>query len=567
MRRLRISPKRQVPGAAPARKVLRAAGRRLFVDLVSLPRTIAWPSSQQATLVLLALGLVWRTIRYLQAFPLWNDEAFLAVNFLTRSLAGLSKPPEFNQVAPPGFLWIEWLSAHWLGGGERALRLVPYLASVGSLVLFWRFCRKVADPSVVLVAVGLLAASFYPVRHGNEVKPYIVDLFVALALMSLVWRVRSEPRAPGRWLALIAAAVVGVWLSYPAVFPAASVGVLLLNHAWRDRAVKLLGGTLAYGLLFGASWAAMTVLFTLPQATASLWLPELSTWRDAFPPLARPWKLPGWLLDVHAGNMLAYPHGGHHFGSTPTFLLVVTGAWTMARTPGRRELLWLLLGPLPFALIAAALHKYPYGTSARVMLYMAPAFCLLAAEGLIVAFGKWGRTALERGPIVVVGLLAVMISVYTVRDLAMPYVRWDDLEKRRIVREWARASGPRDQWVVFDGATPLPQYHEVMLSRWIQRVAEFRYDVLSSAPGRVRWEPDPSTVNLPEGGRLWLIVHDHGCAPIYPRARLIAYEKALSDRLGPPRTSSPQTVDFSTFTVHVYSPSEVAGSFRGVATP
>ena len=75
--------------------------------------------------------------------------------------------------------------------------------------------------------------------------------------------------------------------------------------------------------------------------------------------------------------MLAYPYGGNNFGSTLTTILVVAGCIRMARRRARRPLLFLLLGPLPVALVAAALHRYPYGTSARVMLYMAPAFCLL----------------------------------------------------------------------------------------------------------------------------------------------------------------------------------------------
>ena len=83
-------------------------------------------------------------MRYALAFPLWGDEAFLAINFLTRDFAGLALPLEFDQIAPPGFLWAEWSIARWLGSGELALRLIPFLAGVASLLLFWRFCRQVA---------------------------------------------------------------------------------------------------------------------------------------------------------------------------------------------------------------------------------------------------------------------------------------------------------------------------------------------------------------------------------------------------------------------------------------
>ncbi|MDR3638968.1 MAG: glycosyltransferase family 39 protein [Isosphaeraceae bacterium] len=535
----------------------RTTGRRYFVDLAPSGRVHArsrWPTPAQATLFVLVLGLVWRTLRYLLAFPLWNDEAFLALSILTRDLAGLAQPLEFGQIAPPGFLWAEWGIVRLLGKSELALRLVPYLAGVCSLLLFRHFCRGVAGRRVVLVAVALLAASFYPVRHANEVKPYAIDLLVTLVLMGLGWRVWLEPRRGERWAVLIIMAAVGVWCSYPAVFPAASVAVLVGFRAWRERTPRVWAWGLTYILVLAASWALMAVTFALPQARASAWLPGLSTWRGAFPPLAHPWRLPWWLLEVHTGNMLAYPHGGHNFGSTPTFLLVMAGIWALWRQPRRRSLLWLLLGPLAFALVAAALRRYPYGTSARIMLYMAPAFCLLAAEGSIALLRTWGRRGLRYGPFVLAGSLALLTAAWVVTDISAPYTRRSDLEKRRLIQQWAEITSPGDLWVVFDGATPLPQVPEMMVSQWVQRVADFRYDVRSLAPVPVWWEPDPQTVALLHGRRIWFFVHHHGCARLYPGARLAAYEKALTARLGPPVSSGPLFVDGAILVVHVYSP-------------
>ena len=134
------------------------------------------------------------------AFPLWGDEAFVALTLIMRDFAGLSRPPEFFQIVPPGFLWAEWLVVRVLGSGERSLRLIPYLAGVVSLLLFWRFCRRVTTRRTVLVAVAIFAASFYPVRHATEVKPYAIDLLISLALTYLGWLTWRDVRssAPGR---------------------------------------------------------------------------------------------------------------------------------------------------------------------------------------------------------------------------------------------------------------------------------------------------------------------------------------------------------------------------------
>ncbi len=42
-----------------------------------------------------------------------------------------------------------------------------------------------------LLAVGVFAASYYPVRHGTEVKPYATDLLASILLTALGWAVAS----------------------------------------------------------------------------------------------------------------------------------------------------------------------------------------------------------------------------------------------------------------------------------------------------------------------------------------------------------------------------------------
>src|SRR6516165_9417647 len=52
------------------------------------------------------LGLLVRLVRFWVCYPLYPDEAFVAVNYLNRDYAGLLKPLDYSQVAPPLFLWI-----------------------------------------------------------------------------------------------------------------------------------------------------------------------------------------------------------------------------------------------------------------------------------------------------------------------------------------------------------------------------------------------------------------------------------------------------------------------------
>ena len=111
------------------------------------------------TVALLVVGLVWRTVRYALNFPLWGDEAAVALQLLPRGFSGLVCPLGYLQFAPLGFLWSELVAAKLFGISELALRLIPYLCSVLSLWLFYRFTRRILDPRGALLAVAIFAAA------------------------------------------------------------------------------------------------------------------------------------------------------------------------------------------------------------------------------------------------------------------------------------------------------------------------------------------------------------------------------------------------------------------------
>ena len=74
-------------------------------------------------LLLVALGLIARLVRYAVGFPIWGDESFVACNFLTRDLHGLlSQPLEFEMVVPLGWLVPTHLLSSWLGPEPWVLR-------------------------------------------------------------------------------------------------------------------------------------------------------------------------------------------------------------------------------------------------------------------------------------------------------------------------------------------------------------------------------------------------------------------------------------------------------------
>lgn len=466
------------------------------------------PSAGRLTVVLVLLGVLARLVRYGLNFPLWGDEAFVAVNFLLRDFAGLFKPLVYGQIAPLGFMWTELAVTRAAGFSEAAMRFVPMLSGLVSLLLFWRFMRRNFGAAITLVAVGILAASYYPIRHAAEVKPYATDLLISLILTMAGWAVYQRPKSMGRWVVLIILAPIFVWCSYPSVFVSGGVGLLLVSILLRDRSPRMWVGCVVYGVVLVASFLPMYAFFAKPHVEAAAGLTEIKMWTQTFPPVTKPWMLPVWAVVIHTGNMMAYPIGGAHGASIVTLVLVIAGSVTLWRT--RRALLLLLLGPPALNLIAAALHAYPYGGTARTSLYMAPAICLLAGVGL-VSLIAW-KLPYERRRVaiplvgVVLGLIAVVCMA---RDVAEPFKKPETRESRRVVRSLSERVGADDRVVVFLATEEVEHAPYIREAKGMGAQLAFylmRYLMHQLPADLDNFGPPVEAISEPSNGHVWLIV-------------------------------------------------------------
>jgi hypothetical protein len=173
--------------------------------------------------------------------------------------------------------------------------------------------------------------------------------------------------------------------------------------------------------------------------------------------------------------------------------------------------LWLLLGPLAFNFVAAALHRYPYGTSPRIALYMAPAFCMLIGLGLAASVKTlWTRRLVPLGYLLVAGALGLIPIAGIAIDFAKPYHTADDRVHRQIACRLAKQVVPGDRWLVFNGVGHLEPSKTLMMSKWIQQEAELRFYLSKDAPCSIRWIDHPSQVSANHAGRTALIIHHSG---------------------------------------------------------
>lgn len=525
----------------------------------SVSRTII-----RLTLAMVILGLAWRIVRFALNFPLWGDEAFIVANLYDRGFGDMFKTLEHGQIASLGFMWAELAVSRLFGLSLLALRSPAFLCGLFSMLLFWRFAKRVLDKRAALLAIAIFAASFYVVRHSSEVKPYAQDLAVSLALLWLAWAVYRRSDSALRWVGLILATALGVWCSYPAVFIFGAVSMLLLLSLWQQRSRKQLLWFCIYILVVAGSFLAMYLLFAQTHEQSAVGMRAGNTWKNSFPPFAQPWRLPFWFIDIHTGNMMAYPVGGRDFGSTLTFLLVVAGSVALWRNR-QKPLLLLLLAPLPLMLIAAAMKKYPYGTSARVAQHLAPIFCLLAGVGLSWALRFWlSRRWPIKGICLATAVMACIIMGGMVRDVARPQKKFSDRRNLEVMQTLASWTEPGDQWVVFNALENLPYSPNLIDSRYGGSAARFRYYVRCFGPANVRWAPLAKDILPLSASRTWLFVYRDNKAP-FPQELFDSYLRIVQKQLGKPKRKQvfkltspkdPPRSQTETIEVYEFAPSE-----------
>ena len=349
------------------------------------------------------LGVLLRLRQYVEARPLWLDEAMLSLNVLTRSFRGLLQPLDQDQTAPVPFLWGEKFLTLILGPSELVLRVIPLLAGIAFLLVLRRLSTRLLSPPASLLALLLGALSPLLIQYSTEAKPYSLDALLAAVVLLLALEVLREPLSIRRWRRLAIAGTVTALSSVPAVFtlsgvvPAlASKGEMRRDHAALRRLALLGAGWL---VLLGLSY----VLIYRPAAGS--------------PYMQRYWT-PYFLTPLGAGGV---QQSGFLIGTAFTeFLLALGGLWRVTAAllflvPLALGLvrLWkdqgvsktLLVGlPLAAVIGASTLRFYPFAS--RLLLCGAASTIILIAAGLDDLADRVGR--IVKGPWLALGGAAIL---------------------------------------------------------------------------------------------------------------------------------------------------------------
>ncbi|WP_083602482.1 glycosyltransferase family 39 protein [Hydrococcus rivularis] len=339
-----------------------------------------YPLLRYISIFFLVFGIFVRLIQYVSNRSLWYDEASLALNIVNRSYLELLGPLDYDQAAPPGFLWIEKLFVQLLGNNEYVLRLFPLIVGIISIFAFYQFAQRYSSTLAAPIAIALFACLESTIYYATEVKQYGVDLMGTLILSLLLIPLRDRVFGKRQILFLSLVGAIFIWLSHPAIFVLSGIELSSWLSAPARKRQSIILNRLPIYLVWLLSFA---VLFFL-SINVSANNPRLQySWGASYPDA--PWDVV-WLFDSF-GRFFYTPLSFFSITDGIALFAFVCGCVAYYRT--NRTNLLFLASPFLTTLLASYLHKYPFRD--RLVFFLAPPTLLFIAEGVVFLLTRFQR--------------------------------------------------------------------------------------------------------------------------------------------------------------------------------
>jgi len=359
---------------------------------------------KQLAFLAIAFGIIIRLAQYFSNRSLWGDEAYISLNIINRSYLELLQPLDYDQAAPPGFLWVEKLAVQLFGNNEYALRLFPLIAGIVSLFALYQIGKWSLSAIAIPIALILFACLKYPLYYATEVKQYSSDIMIGLLLCLLLIPLRDRILKKSQIFLLGFLGIVAMWFSHTAIFVLGGVELasLITSSASKRKAIVinrfpayliwLIGFAIYYFFIISKSMKN--------QSLQTAWGPEYP--KNIFDIL--------WLLNS-LGILFHKPLGFPGIADGIAIFAFAIGCITLYRK--NRIKLLILSSPILATLTATYLHKYPFRT--RLILFLSPYFILIIAEGAAfilsqLKLAKFNRQKRRK----YVGILGIIITCFLI---------------------------------------------------------------------------------------------------------------------------------------------------------
>jgi len=400
----------------------------------------------------IALGIFVRLRLYFSNRSLWHDEVSLALNLVERSYQELLQPLDYNQAAPPGFLWIEKLAIQVFGNHEYALRLFPLTSGIIAIFLFYQLAYQYSSKFVAPIAITLFACLRFTVYYSVEVKQYSSDLMFGLLLFVILSPLRNQHLSKPTIIFVSLLGALCIWFSHPSIFILAAVELTTFvttplkkwHQIIRNRFPIYVTWLISFTFLY-----LVTIVPTLQNQDL------VSAWATRYPDsLLDLW----WGLDA-LGRFFYKPLGFYGIRDGIAIFAFLIGCVACYRQNPIK--LWQLNAPLLITLFASYLHQYPFRN--RLILFLVPFATLILVEGVVYLINQfqnnrriyklWGTLGL-----IILLVLLVPFFVRSSKRSIAPQLAYFE-EARPIIEYVKEHHQPHDSIYVYDEGKKLFKYY------------------------------------------------------------------------------------------------------------
>lgn len=326
------------------------------------------------------VGVIAAIYQYLYNRSVWLDEAKLALNILDRDYLGLTQPLDSGQVAPILFLWIEKCNIELFGSNELALRLLPLLAFLISIILVIKVTALITqNKMIVWYTTALFCLSPRLIYYASEIKQYSVDVMVLLLLYYVFFK--SYKTKNSKRAVLIIVGMLTIFISNISVLILFVFGCYTLVFN-RNKIKPLLLPAAFWGVTFGIYYSLF--IHNHPNAVIMK-----SYWGFAFLP-RNPFSMAFWdwiwqtfkTIFIYLLGFVAK----FHINSVMALLYVFSIVIMLQKRA--YKVCFLVLFPIILHLVLSMLKLYPFAP--RLVLYQVPLYLLTMGYGLnsILSYGK-----------------------------------------------------------------------------------------------------------------------------------------------------------------------------------
>ncbi len=328
---------------------------------------------------LLLLGILLRLVYWWQDKDLFIDEVNVVRNLYERNYMALTKPLNYEQYAPPIFLWVEKTLSLMFGFGEKGLRLYSLLTGIAALLFFYKLALKYVSHRVVWYPLALMASGFMYIYYSAVVKQYMPDMLLAILLVWLASALNIFNTKGVRFVVIwVLVGSVAIWSSMSSVFILAAVGLYYFLQLVEKKAYPKIGLLAMMAIAWLAQFAFYYVSILVDQIHS-----------DYLQKFHAPYFLTFDYSSVAVDHNLAILENllGDMGGFTTiaigfNVLLFLVGCVALFRQ--KKSTFVLLVLPVLFTILAAFIKQYTL--IPRATLFMFPLVLLVMSVGLKTIF-------------------------------------------------------------------------------------------------------------------------------------------------------------------------------------